>query len=259
MTQQSYQNFGFTREGVTATALVGKSKREFTFLRDVFKGMQAAPLDANILHRMNPDEILALMAGTAVAAKWRDSRVVKNPDRVCASLVSMAYQSHPQSLVGVRNAARTREVAPYSASPGELQQRMAEVLHDRPYVRDALLARCDRLYADIATGLEHAVDPNVDARTAGPSNRRVYASRIVNNLQNLYAGFRDAPERHLDELRFALQRGDEAAVEELVVDRLPVMLEQFDDGDARVREYEQLTRRSYELPERKPVQRQLFA
>ncbi len=231
------ENFGFTPRGVNQRILCGPEgfRAYFNFLDDVYLGLQQGPMVSDLFQVMNPEEILAASAGWAEVARQRNRTIVTDPSRFYSQVVRVAFGSYARILNTIKAHAEERGVAPFTTSKGDLAQRVEEIFDCRPRVREIL--DVDKLRDTIERGL-HERHFNSDAPRSMAS-RQKYAGAISRILHDKYLSYerRFPAEYYLGEARIALARNDREELDNLLRDRIPIILEKAIDDDVRVMEY----------------------
>lgn len=252
---QNY-NFGFTKKGVSQSDLTGNTPLFFDALKNVYLGFANGRniVIPDLLQAMNPDEILALAAGWAHSCRNYDTSIITKPGKLYSAVVRVGYSRHSPVLQQIKTAAIDNKVAPFAFKPGDLEARMTEVISHRPHV-ESVLSDSSKLSETIRYGLDEG-HFNSDARTKGPSNRRLYAKHIAKMIENAYNNLQNKSpvDFYLGELRIALARDDGRSARALIDEQLPELL--AGASDSQKREFELLRDRHFQPS--KPVQRSLF-
>jgi hypothetical protein len=234
-------NFGFTRVGVNQKVLAGPEsfRQHYSFLQDAYLGLSQGPMVSDLFQVMNPEEILSAAIGWAYSARFSNINVAGEPERFYSKIVSLGFERFGRILNNVKAIAEERGVAPFSTSKGDLAQRVSEVVKFRPRVQEILHPA--NLQRDLQFGLNEK-HFNYDAKSKGMSNRLKYTAAIVKYMERKYEAFQKKypVEFYLGEARIALAHDDKEEIDNFLCDRLPIMLENAGENDARIIEYNSL-------------------
>ncbi len=192
-----HQSFGFTKAGVSAKALIAPEitnphfeKRRYGFLKNAHKGA-AVFSDQRFFLNMNPAQILGVRIGYSLAVNAGDKYVldIKSPSSLYVNFLERANKTYEPELEQVEDVALGRGVNPFNRSDSSLSERLNTVLARSPDIADKFNESLPGMELSVITKSTDIYDPNCDARTRGPSNRRLYAKLIVNGLHDMYSKF----------------------------------------------------------------------
>lgn len=192
-----HESFGFTKSGISANVLVAPQitnphfeKRRYGFLRNAYQG-GAVFSDPRLFLNMNSAQILGVRVGYTLAVNAGDKYLleIKSPSNLYMTLLERANKAYELELDQIDDAALGRGTNPFDRGNISLQARLNAVLAGNPDIAEKLNESLPGVELSVRNKSTDVYDPNCDARTKGPGNRRIYAKPIVNGLQQLYTKF----------------------------------------------------------------------
>jgi|GEM_PF-6435083 len=254
--------FNFSKKGINASKLAGVPREGYMFglLKHAYIGLRQGPVISDLFQVMNPDEILAFSAGWAVAASNHDFSVLTTPEKMYSNLVSHGWKKFPLASKQVQ---RCDAINLFPRVRGNLTKRVKELFDCRSRVKEILSSDDRNLEFEIGPSKESLV---YDMKTAGPSNHKKIAGAIVAILREKYQkAYEKRPLEFLlnDMHAAAFAKKRDSHVDNLMTDRLPIMLDNLPDGNPYVQEYQFLNDKIYGATPRvvssQPTQKQLFS
>lgn len=247
--------FGFSKKGINASKLAGVPREGYMFglLKSSYIGLRQGPVISDLFQVMNPDEILAFSAGWSVAASNHDFSVLKSPEKLYSNLVSYGWKKFPLALKQIQGC---DGVNLFSRVSGDLAKRVKEMFDCRLRVREILSSDDRALEFEVGPSKESLV---CDMRTKGPSNHKKIAGAIVAILREKHQkAYEKRPlEFLLNDVHaaaFAKKRDD--YVDDIMADRIPIMLDNLPDNNSYVKEYQFLHDKVYGSQMKKEINSQ---
>lgn len=236
--------FGFSKKGINASKLAGVPRQGYMFglLKSAYIGLKQGPVISDLFQVMNPDEILAFCAGWERAASNHDELFLESPELFYPKLVSYGWKKFPLALKQVKENDKNNL---FSRDKGNLAERVSEMFKFRSRVREILSSKDRELEFSHGPSKESLV---YDMTTKGPSNHKKIAGAIVAILREKHqkACEKRPLEFLLNDLHAAaFAKKMDSRVDNLMVDRIPIMLDNLPDNNSYVKEYQFLHDKLY--------------
>jgi len=178
-------NFGFSSSGINQILL---ARQPAGFLKAIWRGLPA--LDARLLFKMNPAEILGAASGYYQAVTFRENVLSKNPAIMYRMLFDVGRENYAAQIESIDDESFDRNVRPYTS---DLLARLNDVVLPEEDSKQ-IVEKAEKHVGDI----KEMYDPNRN-RASGPAAQKRYASHIHETFTKKYEKYRDDLVRKTDE------------------------------------------------------------
>lgn len=178
-------NFGFSSSGINQILL---ATQPAGFLKAVWRGLPA--LDARLLFKMNPAELLGASAGYYHAVTFKENVLGKNPAITYRMLFDVGRENYAAQIESIDDESFARNVRPYTS---DLLARLNDIVLSEEDSKQ-IVEKAEKHVAD----MKEMYDPNRN-RFQGTAVQRRYASHIHGAFTKKYEKYHDDMAQKTDE------------------------------------------------------------